>query len=69
MSLTVVPERNSAAAGGDLDDAVAAGLGEAAERGVERLRRRHVDRRVGEAPCLRAVEHLGVDLGGGDGHH
>ena len=32
------------------------------------LRRRAVDRRVGERAGLRAVEHLGVDLGGGDGH-
>ena len=28
----------------------------------------HVDRRVGERAGLGAVEHLGVDLGGGDGH-
>ena len=56
------------AAGGDLDDAVAAGLGEALDRGVEGLRRRDVDRRVGEGAGLGAVQHLGVHLGGGDGH-
>ena len=31
-------------------------------------RRGHVDGRVGERACLRPVEHLGVDLGGCDGH-
>ena len=36
------------AAGGDLDDAVAAGLGEALQGGVQGLRRGDVDRRVGE---------------------
>ena len=62
MSLTAVPERELGAAGGDLDDAVAAGLGEAVQRGVDRLRRRAVDRRIGERARLGAVEHLGVDL-------
>ncbi len=38
------------------------------ERGVERLGGRAVDRRVGEAAGLGAVEHLGVDLGRGDRH-
>ena len=56
------------AAGGDLDDAVAAGLGEALQGRVEGLRGRHVDRRVGERAGLGAVEHLGVDLGRSDGH-
>ena len=55
-------------AGGDLDDAVAAGLGEALQGGVERLRGADVDRRVGERAGLGAVEHLGVDLGRGDRH-
>ena len=56
------------AAGGDLDDAVALGVGEPAQRGVERLARGHVDRRVGEAVLLGPVEHLGVDLGRRDRH-
>ena len=33
-----------------------------------RLGRRDVDGRVGELARLRPVDHLGVDLGGGDGH-
>ena len=56
------------AAGRDLDDAVGPGVGEALERGVEGLGRRHVDGGVREGLLLRGVEHLGVDLGGGDGH-
>src|SRR5262249_57861778 len=56
------------AAGGDLDDPVAAGLGEPLQRGVQRLARRHVDRRVGEAVLLGAVEHLRVDLWRRDRH-
>ena len=56
------------AAGRDLDDAVALRLGEALQRRVERLRGRHVDRGVRERAGLGAVEHLGVDLGGSDGH-
>src|SRR6185369_3130056 len=52
----------------DLDDPVAAGVGEALDRGVHRLRRGDVDRRVREALSLRPVEHLGVHLWGGDGH-
>src|SRR4028119_762242 len=43
-------------------------LGEAAQRGVQRLRAGHVDGGVGEAAGLGAVQHLGVDLGGRDGH-
>ena len=38
------------------------------ERGVDRLGRRAVDRRIGETAGLRAVEHLGVDLGRCDRH-
>ena len=68
MSLTLVPEANSDAAGGDLDDAVALGLGEAPQRGVERLGRGHVDGGKCELVRLRPVQHLGVDLGCGDGH-
>ena len=68
MSLTGVPERELGAAGGELDDPVAAGVGEPAQRGVDRLRRGAVDRRVGEPALLRPVEHVGVDLGRGDGH-
>ena len=45
-----------------------AGLGEALEGGVQGLRGRHVDGREGEALRLRGVQHLGVLLGGGDGH-
>ncbi len=56
------------AAGRDLDDAVAARLREAGERGVERLRRRHVDRRIGERASLCAIEHLGVGVGGRNRH-
>jgi hypothetical protein len=56
------------AAGGDLHNAVALGLRESAQRRVQRLRRRDVDRRVGERAVLGAVEHLGVDLGSGDRH-
>src|SRR5690606_19769770 len=55
-------------AGGDLDDAVAVRVGEAAQRRVERLRGGHVDRRVRVPAGLGTVEHLGVDLGRGDGH-
>ena len=57
-----------AAAGRDLDDAVGAGVGEPLEGGVEGLRGRHVDGRVGEGLLLRGVQHLCVHLGGGDGH-
>ena len=57
------------AAGRDLDDAVALGLGEAAQRRVERLRGRAVDGRDRRRRCrLRPVQHLVVDLGGRDGH-
>src|SRR5690606_25478996 len=55
-------------AGGDLDDAVGARLGEALQHGVDRLRRRDVDRREREARLLGGVEHRGVLVGGGDGH-
>jgi hypothetical protein len=55
-------------AGGDLDDAVGPGVGEALERGVQGLRGRHVDGRERERAGLRGVQHLGIDLGRGDGH-
>ena len=52
MSLIGGPGQVLGAAGGDLDDAVAAGVGEAAQRRVERLGRGDVDRRVREPPAL-----------------
>ncbi|MBG9886995.1 hypothetical protein ABE10_10645, partial [Bacillus toyonensis] len=55
-------------AGGDLDDAVRAGLGQALQHGMDRLRARDVERGVGEAARLRAVEHLCVLIRGGNGH-
>ena len=55
-------------AGGDLDDAVGLGLGEAAQGGVQGLGGRDVDRREGEAARLCTVDHLGVDLWGCNGH-
>jgi CheY-like chemotaxis protein len=58
----------SGAAGGQLDDAVGLGLGEAAQRGVQRLRGGDVDRREGVAARRRGVEHLGVLLGVGNAH-
>ena len=56
------------AAGGELDDPVASRLGEPAQRGVDGLRTRAVDRRVGVLAALGAVQHLVVDLGGRDRH-
>ncbi len=56
------------ATGGDLDDAVGAGLGQALEDGVDRLRAGDVECGVREAAGLRAVEHFGVLIRGGDGH-
>src|SRR5699024_11038395 len=56
------------AAGRDLNDAVAAGVGETAKRRVQRLRRGDVDRWVGKGTCLRAIEHLRVGLRGCNGH-
>src|SRR6266571_4931672 len=53
---------------GDLDDSVAASLGEPAERGVQGLAGCHVDRWIGETVLLRAVDHLRVNLWGRDGH-
>ena len=52
----------------DLDDAVGAGLGQALQDRVDALRAGGVERGIGEAAGLRAVQHLGVLLGGGDGH-
>ena len=66
--LLVLAAQELRATRGDLDDAVALRLGEAAQRGVQRLGRRDVDGRVGELACLRPVQHLAVDLGGCDGH-
>ncbi|MCY1229779.1 hypothetical protein D9M72_421640 [compost metagenome] len=56
------------AAGGNLDDAVGLCLGEAAQGRVQRLRGRDVDCRESEAARLCAVDHLGVDLWGCNGH-
>jgi hypothetical protein len=56
------------ATGRDLDDAVGPGFGEALQNRVDRLRARRVDRGVCEATGLRAIQHLGVLLWGGDGH-
>src|SRR5699024_2733999 len=53
---------------GHLDDAVALGLGEPAQRGREGLGRGDVDGRVGERTLLRPVDHLGVHLGGSNAH-
>ena len=50
------------AARGDLNDAVAAGVGEALQRGVEGLRRADVDGRVGKGAGLRPIEHLRIGL-------
>jgi hypothetical protein len=55
-------------AGGDLDDPVALGVSEALEGRVQRLARRDIDRRVGEALLLGPVEHLRVDLWRRDRH-
>ena len=58
----------SRTAGGDLDDAVGLGLGETAQGRVQRLRGRDVDCRESESARLCAVDHLGVDLWGCNGH-
>ncbi len=68
MSLTTGAGQVLGAAGGDLDDAVAPGLGESAQSGVQRLAGCHVDRRISETVLLGAVEHLGVDLWRRDRH-
>jgi hypothetical protein len=51
------------AADGDLHDPVRARVGEAAQRGVQRLRRRDVDRRERVTAHRSAVDHLRVLLG------
>ena len=51
-----------------LNDAVRTSLGEPLQNGVQRLRTRDVDGRVGKAAGLGAVNHCGVLVGGGDGH-
>ena len=51
-----------------LDDAVGLGLGEALKGSGHGLGRGHVDRGVGELAFLRAIQHLGVNLGGCDRH-
>src|SRR6266567_2215578 len=56
------------AAGRYLDDPVAAGLGESAQRGVQRLARGAVDRGERETSLFRRVQHLRVDLWGRDRH-
>ena len=55
-------------AGGELDDAVAARIGEAFERSVEVSEPTAVDRREREGVLLGATQHLCVDLGSCDGH-
>ena len=60
--------REFRAAGGELDDAVTARVGETLDRGVDRLRADAVDGRERERVLLGAAQHLGVDLGRGDGH-
>ena len=52
-----------------LQDAVGAGFGQTLQHGVHRLRRRDVDRGVGESLRLGLVEHFCVLLGGCDGHY
>ncbi len=66
--LVVLATQELRTTGGDLDDAVALGLREAAQGSVQGLGGGHIDGRVGELACLRPVEHLVVDLGGCDGH-
>jgi hypothetical protein len=68
MSLMVAPERNSAPPVETWTMPSLPASGEAADGRVQRLRRRDVDGRVGEGLALGLVEHLGVDLGRGDGH-
>ncbi len=60
--------RELRAAPRELHDAVALGLGEAADGRDDGLGRGAVDRGVGELAGLGSVEHLGVDLGGRNGH-
>ena len=60
--------RELGAAGGELDDAVAAGVGESFDRGVDALRSNAVDRREREGVLLGTIQHFRVDLGCGDGH-
>jgi hypothetical protein len=66
--LDALPGQVLGASGGYLEDAIALGVGEAAERGVQRLARGHVDRRIGESVLFGPVEHLRVDVWGRDGH-
>ena len=55
-------------AGGELDDAIGPGIGEALDGRVDGLRGRAVDRRVGEALVAGPVEHVLVLFGSCDGH-
>ncbi len=66
--LVVLATQELRTTGGDLDDAVALRLGEAAQGRVQGLRRGDVDGRVGELARLGPVQHLVVDLGSCDGH-
>ena len=68
MSFTPRPEREFGTAGGELDDAVTTRVGEALDGGVDALRADAVDGRERERVLLGAAQHLGVDLGRGDGH-
>ena len=67
MSLTG-PGQVLRPAGRYLDDPVTLGVGEPAQRGVQRLARGDVDRGERETPLLRRVQHLRVDLWGRDRH-
>ena len=55
-------------AGGELDDAVAARVGETFHGGVDGFRADAVDRRKGVLVLLGAPQHLGVDIWRCDGH-
>jgi hypothetical protein len=55
-------------AGGELDDAVTAGIGETLERGVDALGADAVDGRERKGVLLGSTQHLRVDLGRCDGH-
>ena len=68
MSFTLVPEANSAPPVENWMMPSLPASAKPAQRGVDRLRRGAVDRRVGEAALLGPADHVGVDLGGRDGH-
>jgi len=55
-------------AGGNLDDAIGPGFGEALQSGIQRLGRADIDGRVGKLALLGPVDHLGIDLRGCNWH-